>query len=153
MAKEFDNVAALMNAIRRDFASVIEEAEPALTEAGNEIKDRAQQKLGLYNDGWEQLKQETQDRRERLGFPANEPLLVTGHLRDSITFDVGLGQVRVGVKSEGSPDIGMIAEVQELGNADIPPRPFLVPALHENRDYIARLISESIVKSLRRKIE
>ncbi len=152
MTKEFDNVAALMEAIRRDFSGVLEAAEPALAEAGAEIKDRAQQKLGLYNAGWEQLKDETQAARERKGFSPNEPLLVTGHLRDSITFEVGPGRVRVGVKSEGSPDIGVIAEVQELGNGHIPPRPFLVPALHENRDYIGRLISESIVKTFRRKI-
>jgi HK97 gp10 family phage protein len=87
------------------------------------IEDEAKSYIGHYDHpgNWPQLAESTQQQRISLGFAANEPLLRTGDLRDSIQHTVSGG---VGYVFSNSP----IARYQELGTEHIPPRPFLSTA-------------------------
>jgi hypothetical protein len=76
--------------------------------------------MGTYDYDWPQLAESTQRERERLGFAANEPLLRTGDLRESIEYTVLPREAAVEI---GSND--KIAVYQELGTSRIPPRSFL----------------------------
>ncbi len=76
------------------------------------------------------------------GFPANNPLLRSGELRDSITMrSDGNGAII------GSPlDIALY---QENGTEHIPPRPFLGPAAGEVMDSAPELIVKVISAKMR----
>lgn len=86
------------------------------------VEKEAKRVIGTYDYGWPQLAESTQKDREAKGFSANDPLLRTGEMRDSIEHRVGLefGNV-VGIVGTDNP----IAKYQELGTAKIPPRSFL----------------------------
>lgn len=110
---------------------------------GEAIRDRAKEKIGEYQpsshgfNAWAPLSQSTMDQRVFKGFPANNPLLRSGELRDSITMrSDGNGAII------GSPlDIALY---QENGTEHIPPRPFLGPAAGEVMDGAPELIIKII---------
>lgn len=55
-----------------------------LDKAAEIIEKEAKRVIGTYDYGWPQLAPSTQAERERAGYPANEPGLRTGAMRDSI---------------------------------------------------------------------
>lgn len=101
-----------------------------LDAAGEAIEKRAKQKIGEYQQAagpfraWEQLADSTKADRRRKGFPENEPLLRTGHMRGTIEHKREGKAVHV-----GSDD--PIVDYQERGTNRIPPRSFLGGALFE----------------------
>ena len=125
----------------------------AATDIGIAIEQRAQAKLGEYQPGWPQLADATQTERVSLGFSPNDPLLRTGGLKDSIqgAVDPISGGYRVVVGSDAPQ-----ARIQELGGvnsgrpglADIPPRPYLAPALVEDEDAIQQAVALSIAREI-----
>jgi hypothetical protein len=92
----------------------------ALDKAGEIVEEEAKRVIGTYDYGWPQLAESTQEQRVALGFSANEPLLRTGELRDSIEHNVAEHEHACYVGSN-SP----IAVYQELGTSRIPPRSFI----------------------------
>jgi hypothetical protein len=90
------------------------------------IEKEAKASLGSYHRNWPQLAQSTQADRVRQGFPANEPGLRTGAMRDSIGHTVSVeGDQVVGVV--GSNDDHLVWF--ELGTSrGEPPRPVLMGA-------------------------
>lgn len=112
----------------------------ALDVASRIIQDEARHELGTYQSGagpfgaWPELADATKEDRERLGFPANNPELRTGTLRDNIErvsteyeAEVGVPDRVVGDGSRANPtrNIGDVAIAQEIGTDMIPPRSFL----------------------------
>jgi hypothetical protein len=92
-----------------------------------DIEETAKEELGVYQpavgsfNAWAPLAESTMAGRVLAGYLANEPLLRSGELRDTIESEiVGLAAI-VGTKSE----IGLW---QEVGTDRIPPRPFIGPA-------------------------
>lgn len=92
--------------------------DEAIEKACEIVEEEAKRVIGTYDYGWPQLAQSTQAERSRLGYPANEPLLRDGDMRDSITHHVEDDTGYVGSPSK-------IALYQELGTDKIPPRSFL----------------------------
>nr|WP_236871049.1 HK97-gp10 family putative phage morphogenesis protein [Brevibacillus laterosporus] len=89
----------------------------------------------------------------------DSPLVDSGQLRQALTADekqINKGVVYVGVASGKSDskkgDPGSYAATHEFGYEpkNIPARPFLRPALHENRDQIKEIAKKEVIKSLRR---
>jgi hypothetical protein len=107
------------------------------------IQAEAKRVIGTYDYGWPQLAESTQADREAEGFPANEPLLRTGEMRDSIEYTVhaDVGEADIGSNSD-------IAVWQELGTSNIPPRPFLAGAAAHKGDEVAKLIGEVMVAAM-----
>jgi hypothetical protein len=101
------------------------------------VQKRAKELIGSYkNPAWPQLAESTQADRERQGFPADEPLLRTGELRDSIGAFVEMhGAGGRAVVGSNDP----VAEWQELGTSRIPPRSFLLAAALDSEKEIARM--------------
>jgi HK97 gp10 family phage protein len=117
------------------------------TEAGLEktcqlIEDRAKEVIGTYIFNWPQLAQSTQEQRVALGFSANEPLLRTGKLRDSIGHVV---EGNVGYVGTNDP----IAPYQEFGTSKIPPRPFLGGALAATEGEIPKIFGSLVSAAMR----
>lgn len=100
----------------------------ALKKAALIVEAEAKREIGTYQGAvgplpaWAPLAEATQADRVRQGYPADEPLLRTGEVRDSIGHAVGNGVAVVGSNSDK-------AVWQEMGTKTIPPRSFLAGAL------------------------
>ncbi len=93
--------------------------ETALELGARAIAHEAKSVIGTYKFDWEQLAPATQSDRERQGYPANEPLLREGTMRDSIRYTlINNNEAEIGSDSD-------IAVWQELGTSTIPARSFL----------------------------
>lgn len=119
----------------------------ALEKAAQVIEKRAKEKIGEYQAqigefaGWAELADSTKADRERQGFPADEPLLRTGHLRDSIQHMVEDRIAQVGSNED-------VAVYQELGTEKIPPRSFLGGAAAEKAGEVVGMLGETLVAHL-----
>ena len=112
--------------------------EAILEKACQMIEDEAKGAIGSYKYGWPQLAESTQQERVAQGYSANEPLLRTGQLRDSI------GHVVVSSKEAFIGTNDPIAPYQEFGTSKIPPRPFLGGALAASEGKIERMAARMV---------
>lgn len=145
--REFESVASFMLHLAEAQLAVQHAAHSALDKAARVIEQDAKQQLGNYQpdvgpfNAWPDLAESTQADRVSQGFSADEPLLRTGGLRDSISRQVEGNEAAIGSTSD-------IAVYQELGTDRIPPRPFLGPAAFKNKDRIERILGESVMHAL-----
>lgn len=129
-------------------AAIANEAEgQGIVRACELVQKTAKSYLGHYDHpgGWAQLAEATQADRVRQGFPANEPLLRTGDLRDSIAIDAPHrnGREVFGYVFSNNP----IAKFQELGTVSIPPRPFLSTAAMECEPQVHRILAAAFFEA------
>lgn len=112
-----------------------------------EMVEFARDMFGHYEHegNWPQLSPVTQADRERLGFPANEPLLRTGDLRDSYSYDL-MVTPSVIFLMVGSDDVRSI--FHELGTAEMPPRPVLMPTAKAFEQEMEDALGEKVAKAL-----
>ncbi len=126
---------------------------PMVRDLGEGVARTAKSKLGEYQAGWAPLADSTKATRAEAGYPADEPLLVTGTLRSSIQVTVERRKVG-GVAHVGSN--APQARIQELGGdagvprVHIPPRPYLAPALVEQEREIVHKVESSIAEAAER---
>lgn len=118
---------------------------------GDGVARAAKSKLGTYQPGWAPLAPLTMDLREKGGYPRDEPLLVTGALRMSIrTVVVKRVHATDAYVGSSAPQ----ARIQELGGvagsppANIPPRPYLRPALIEQTPELLRKVNSEVEDAL-----
>ena len=106
-----------------------------LEEAAQIIETEAKHVIGTYEYGWPQLDLATQQARERKGFDPNDPLLMTGELKDSIQHYVDPNRLTAEVGSNNPKALW-----QELGTSrGIPPRSFLLgAAMRKEREIVQR---------------
>jgi phage gpG-like protein len=132
-----------MTAVGGLLASSIERCFPdALEEGAQVIEDEAKRVIGTYDYDWPQLAPSTQEERTKQGFPANEPLLRTGELRDSIEHTI---------VSDHEAQIGSnldIAVYQELGTRTIPPRSFLAQAAAHKEEDVGEKVGRHMIKAI-----
>lgn len=123
-------------------------AVAALDAAARSIESQAKSEIGTYQRDdmgpfapWEELKQATQQERERLGFTPNDPLLRTGDLRDSLSHETHGLEAVVGSTSQ-------VMVWQELGTETIPPRSVLGLAAQRREREVVKLIGAAVVSEL-----
>lgn len=126
-------------------------------QVGQDAVRVAKSKLGEYQPpigffpGWESLADSTLAEKARLGLPSPSPLLRTGDLRESISFDTNVSAASVTVNLYSTSEY---APVQELGGgpSHIPPRPFIGPVPFERQKvwehFIGTRISANITPGL-----
>ena len=96
---------------------------------------------GTYDYGWPQLAESTQARRDKAGYPPNEPLLVTAELRESYGHKV----VHTGRHLEGTVGSNEDKALwHNLGTARVPARPTLVPAALRKRHEIEHAVGRAM---------
>lgn len=128
-------------------AEVVVAEHEGLERAAQIIEREAKAAIGAYQAeappfaAWAPLAEATKTDRVRQGFPADEPELRTGELRDSIKHTVGEKEAEVGSDSP-------IMEYQELGTARIPPRSILGGAAVRKGEQAAEAIGEDVVLAL-----
>jgi HK97 gp10 family phage protein len=112
-------------------------------EAAELVATEARNWIGRDHSIWPPLADATIQEKSDLDFETPDPLLRTGHLRDSIKVQAeGLHAII------GSDD--PVAIYMEHGTSTIPPRPFLGPALHTKRDEVIAVIEANIAKAIRK---
>ncbi len=107
------------------------------------IEKTAKEEIGHYQaesgpfPSWAPLADSTVREKERLGYTgrlsADDPLLRTGEMRDSIEHRTGDMEAFIGTDSP-------IAPYHEFGTDKMPPRPFIGPALVKNKENIEKII-------------
>jgi HK97 gp10 family phage protein len=114
--------------------------QAGLDAAAAKIEREAKKEFGHYQPAtgpfpeWPELADSTQDRREQLGFTPNDPLLMTGSLRASISREIhGLDAV-VGSTSD-------LMIYHEFGTSRMPARPVLGPAAYRHRRELETLVA------------
>lgn len=114
----------------------------ALEAAAKVIETEAKDVIGTYRYGWPQLAEATQAARAAAGHSPNDPLLVKGELRESITHKVvDSRNAYVGSNSD-------IAVYQELGTKKIPPRSFLLGAATHKEREVQQLMGRKVYTKL-----
>lgn len=129
-------------------AAIANEAEgQGIVKACELVQKTAKSYIGHYDHpgGWAQLAQATQADRVRQGFPANEPLLRTGSMRDSLKIDgpYHRGNETWGFVYSASP----IARYMESGTSRTPPRPFLSTAAMEMTSQVHAILARAFFES------
>lgn len=146
MTMEFQSFSAF--AAHLQFVAEGEEraVEEGLKKAIRIPLEEARNEIGHYQSAagplgaWPSLAQSTKDDRARHGYPEDEPLLRDGTLRDAVESNVADGEAAIGVASrmvgdgKRSVDIGIVAEVQEMGDRHVPARSFLGGAMVRTAD-------------------
>jgi hypothetical protein len=144
-------------------AAISKRVEAALLVAAERVRDDARQKFGTYQPqvgpfkGWALLNPEYVQQKLRAGASGDDPLIgyyASGHnhiwpipLRDSleIQLDAPAWRAIVGTRDP-------LAPWHEFGLPDrktpLPPRPFLRPALWQNRDWVFATIADAVVGAL-----
>ncbi len=116
----------------------------ALEHAAELVEAEAKASVGHYQAqsgpfaAWAELADATKDDRVAQGFPANEPELRTGELRDSIEHTVTGHEAEIGSDSE-------VMEYHELGTAKMPPRSILGGAAARKADQVAEIFGAEVV--------
>ncbi len=128
--------AVLTRAAVADFA-----LKDAMEAVGVLVETESKRVIGTYELGWPQLAQATQADRVSQGFSANEPLLRTGEMRDSIGHIAEPRSVSIGSNDDK-------AVWQELGTATIPARSFLMGAALHKKDEILHIVGDAAVQRL-----
>lgn len=148
MEVDLEELGTALTAVADDIEAKVKSAltNELLKDIGEAVARTAKSRLGSYaGNDWPPLSEATKYRRERDGYPPDDPLLVTGGLRASIRTTVQRPAVYIG---SNAPQ----ARIQELGGvtprAVIPPRPYLKPSLVEREDDIIRKVAIEVADKL-----
>ena len=116
-----------------------------------ELQIMAKGFIGYYQDGWAPLAPRTVEDKEKKGYaPPDNPLLRTGEMHDSITFEVEMPRFGIVEGILGSES--KVALEQEMGvvrtKGTLPPRPFLALAMARSYVPAERLYGQFALKLL-----
>ena len=139
LMREFD-LFRFAEFVAHDLPHDVQRARERALEVGAQIiQKEARRVIGTYDYGWEQLAESTQADREKKGYPANEPLLRSGEMRDSIHYQI----IAKGHLAEIGSDSD-VAVYQELGTSTIPARPFLAGAAVKTEKQIKKVVRQMV---------
>ena len=119
----------------------------SLERATKLLQKKVKEKYGEYQPGagpfmaWAELAESTKQDRERQGYSEDEPLLRKGDVRDSVERLVKDREGFVGSDSQ-------IAEWEELGTKNMPPRSTMGSAGVENAEKIRDICGQETVIAL-----
>lgn len=147
MAREFDSFGAMALHLLTAGPALALALHEGLDHLGTTLVNRMAGKPGTYQaksgpfPAWAPLAQSTEDRKQRMGFAVDNPLIERGDLADSFSHGVeGLTLLA------GSKDPKMV--FHEFGTSRMPPRPVVGPAGYESREMIERLVGAAVVTGM-----
>lgn len=133
--------------LRQLAGSEEEKMHQGLKIVANLITETAKEEIGTYQNAagkfpaWAPLAESTEREKLRLGYNANEPLLRTGALRDSITNKVERLTAIIGSTSP-------IMLYHEYGTVRMPARPVIGLAAYKNKKNIRAILSRELAASI-----
>lgn len=156
MRRQFNDLESFAAHLRVVRAALPRAIQLELAVLGEAVVKDAKAKFGIYQPGWPQLAEDTQEARVKQGYSPDDPLLRTGALRDLVTSKVHFRGIFVGVQvgtllTEGthSVDAATVMGAQEFGTDDhrIPPRPVFGPLVKDARKYAEGLVFRSLKRA------
>jgi len=142
--KEFKSIGAFAEYLATREVALHATLEVGLEVVAAKVQQTARAEIGVYQPevgpfpAWAPLAEFTVNDRLAQGYSPDDPLLREGHLRESITHEVGPMEAVIGSDSD-------IAVYQELGTVKIPPRPFLGPAVIHEEKFIKETLGAATV--------
>lgn len=146
-----DNLATHFSYLAGVWTGILQNAANTI---GQDAVQVSQRKLGRDDNGpigffpgWEPLADSTLAEKARLGLPSPSPLLRTGELRDSITYETQVSPASAVVMLFSTSEY---APVQELGGgpSHIPPRPFIGPVPFERQEVWEHFLGTNITANI-----
>jgi phage gpG-like protein len=116
---------------------VMDESTRLLDEFGRKQAEHMAAKIGVYQEGWPELSEATEERKAREGYPADSPLLAEGTLKDSFSHTIEETKMTV-----GSTDEVMIHH--EYGTENMPPRPVVFPTAAEFAPQVVEALGDGV---------
>lgn len=147
MAHEFKSLGEMAMHLATRAPEIALELHHCLEKVAQRIEASAKAEIGHYQPAkgpfpeWPELAQATKDDRVRAGFTADDPLLRTGEMRDSISHQVEGLEAAI-----GSTDEKMVWH--EFGTERMPARPVLGPAAFMSKHTIQMLVGAAAVSGL-----
>lgn len=153
------DLAALLADMKKARKRYPKAVKKQLKKTGEAILKEAKGLYGQYQDGWPQLAEATQERRTKLGYSPDDPLLMTGQLRDAQKAEVAEDGKSVFVGApEGatltsptgkSVPAALVQAVHEDGTVDgrVPARPVYGIVEHRIEKHQAAFV-EGVAKEL-----
>jgi len=150
MTRSYQSFGALARRLERQIGTLPARLDGAMHTSASAVQLDARERIGHYQDGWQQLASATVAEKTRLGYAgvalpggdgADNPLLRTGDMRDSITQWATPSEFVV-----GSADPVML--YQEMGTRTIPPRPVLEPALKHMTPFVLTTLGRAITRAI-----
>jgi hypothetical protein len=140
--RSFDNIPQFVAFLAGVSASMPVARRKALEIGCQIIETEAKRVLGTYDYHWPELADSTKADRVHQGYPANEPGLRSGEMRDSIEHvvrDIGFLETEGQVGSNEDKAVFF-----ELGTSRQPARSFLVGAAMKKSDAVEAAIGRTI---------
>jgi phage gpG-like protein len=141
---EFLTLADLAHHLTQETVGGLANTHHGLEAAAQLLEDEARSEFGVYQKGagpfgdWPELADATKQDRVRRGFTENDPELRSGELRDSLKHETENWEATIGSEDP-------VFAYQELGTANMPPRPILGIALYNRWEDVQRLIGNAAV--------
>jgi hypothetical protein len=157
---QLDGFRGLARDLRATANRMPEAVKKAAKTTAKKMAADARDMFGHYQEGWPQLDERTQQARERLGYTPDDPLLMSGALRDKVDSKVERSGAHEAIAFAGveggqtitgptgaSVDAALVAAVHETGTDDghVPARPIWARIDHRLDDY-ARVAVDELMK-------
>ena len=145
--KTFGSIAGFVAHLNTLAAAEKAALQRGLRQCAEAVENTAKAEFGGSQEGggpfpaWQALAPATVAGRAAQGGDAGAPLVGSGALRDSISHDVQGLSATIGSNSE-------VMAYQELGTANMPPRPVLGPALLRNKELIEETLGRAAAAGL-----
>lgn len=144
---EFKSLGSLALHLAGQEVALLASLHAGLEKCAVKVEKTAKEEIGHYQPsagpfpGWADLADSTEERKAKMGYPADAPLLATGDMRDSITHTTHILEAVI-----GSKDPKMV--YHEFGTPKMPARPVMGPAVFRNKEYIRRVLGAATVTGL-----
>lgn len=129
---------ATVRDLRKLGGNIEEVLDEACTEAAEHLRDSITEKFGRYQDGWEQLKQDTINRKGN-----DEPLIDSGDMMFSFEIKTS-NETRKHTATVYSDDPDLPYHVYGAPRAGVPQRDPVRPTAKEERDECIKIIRNKV---------
>jgi phage gpG-like protein len=144
---EFNSMAKLGLHLVAQEALLLKSLHEGLEKCAVRIEATAKAEIGHYQAAagpfaaWADLADSTEERKAKMGYPADAPLEASGEMRDSITHTTSMLESVI-----GSTDPKMY--YHEFGTPKMPARAVMGPAVFRNKEYVRRTLGLATVSGL-----
>lgn len=144
---EFKSLGSLALHMASQEVALLASLHAALEKCAVKVETTATDEIGHYQSSvgpfpaWADLADSTEERKAKMGYPSDAPLLASGDMQKSITHTTHLLEAVI-----GSTDEKMI--YHEFGTLKMPARPVMGPAVFRNKEYIRRVLGLATVTGL-----
>lgn len=144
---EFKDLGSLALHMAGQEVALLASLRAGLEKCAVRVEQTAKAEIGHYQTGigpfpaWAELAESTEERKAKMGYPADSPLRASGDMGESFGHTTSILESVI-----GSTDPKMV--YHEFGTPKMPARPVMGPALLTNKEFIRRTLGAATVAGL-----